>query len=180
MIRTGGTEEVLAQVDALMERIHVQQDAALTPTRDLYTSATQNIITLSSGGLVFSIALAQFLHPSHAAHRAGWLLPATWLMFMLAILAGTARLGFNVHVHAHRLVYLAERFKLEAPLRQLDVAAETYDKDVHQVLAEFAESHDAELASGRNYSNVASMICGGAFLGAVVLLTLYALLNVPY
>jgi len=173
-------EEVLAQLDAHMDRLHAQQDAALTPLRELYTSATQNLITLSSGGLVFSIALAQFIHAGKTPTHVGWLLPCAWLLFTLAVVAGTFRLGFNINLHGHRLVYLTKRVDLETRMTVLDPASPSYQADVTDAVAEFAREHDTELLGGRKNFDRSAAVCGLSFLLAVVSLTLYALINVPY
>lgn len=173
-------EEVLAHLDAHMAQLHAQQDAALTPLRELYTSATQNIITLSSGGLVFSIALAQFIHAGKTPTHVGWLLPCAWLLFTLAIVAGTSRLGFNINLHGHRLVYLKNRIGLERRLSELDSARPSYQADVTDALTAFEREHDAELMGGRKNFDRSAVVCGLSFLLAVVSLSLYALINVPY
>lgn len=178
--RSPNPKEVLAQLDAHIAQIHAQQDAALTPLRELYTGATQNIITLSSGGLVFSIALAQFIHAGKTPTHVGWLLPCAWLLFMLAVVAGTFRLGFNINLHGHRLVYLNKRIGLEKRLNELDPDAPSYQADVGDALTKFATEHDTELMGGRRNFERSAVVCGLSFLLGVVSLTVYALINVPY
>jgi hypothetical protein len=139
----------------------------------------KTLITLASGALVFSISLAQFLSARGTFTRLEYLLPASWILLGVTILAGTLRLSYAGGALSARLRFESTRGDLR---KRIWTIADLEDPQARETQAEaMIEAHYqgslAEPLKALKVHNVLNQLMYWSFVAGMGTLIGYAIGN---
>jgi hypothetical protein len=151
----------------------------IAPLHAGHVEMTKSLITLASASLIFSISVVQFLGPHLANPKASVLLPFSWCLFGLTVVAGAishqgsgmvqAMIGNGEVMRAHLLSFV----------RRLEASPDASD----QFLDKFEELWNTAIADWEKVSKMAGIVTGVMFysyVAGLVCLLVFGIRNLPF
>src|SRR3954470_7194235 len=96
------------QIDAILDAVFARLDAGWAPVWEGQTEMVRTIITLASGSLVITLSAVQFLADKVLPHWT-WLVPASWVCFVVAVITGVIRHSWMSSARSFRLRFEVTR-----------------------------------------------------------------------
>jgi hypothetical protein len=165
--------EILDQLKPALQETVDEMERGLAPFWEGTAESHRTVITLSSGALIASISVLQFLAEEAATPRAGWLMPACWILFGVSILAamtaqaaatGMRLLRMNAtHQATHTII-----------TEQADIT------DPAAIAQEIIRRVEARFNSDMKRFNGAVNIVRVSFIGAFASMIAFAIINLPF
>lgn len=168
------TDHVNSKLDDFLNRFEKGFDP-IWPSQIEYG---KTIIALSSGALILSITLLQFLSNYLEKTSANWLLLASWILFCIAILFGAYRFNIVSKIKAYKYSYNLMRVAI------LEKAVDIFDTDLdlnklNKVFIEEFRKAMEETRKSIKYFQVSNHIMVGSFTFGIIALTIFASINLP-
>lgn len=165
--------------DELFDRMVERMQKSATPLYSAQIELAKALVTLASASLVFSISVIQFLAPRLGHPHLGILLPASWILFGLTVLAGA--LSYPWAGKAHSLPVYIESARGE--LRAAAIQSQDADKPVEYFLVELeriVRELSAKPLRAIRLHDVLSAVMYWSYAAGLGCLLTFAIRNLPF
>jgi hypothetical protein len=150
-----------------------EMERGLAPLWDGTAESLRTVVTLSGGALVASISVVQLLVDKTLDPTAGWLLPISWSLFGLSIIASMRTQAALTGIRLFRYHTIAELNRMIAGDEPVGSDEASVNREV---VRRVNERHGAAV---KTFQSSAS-ITGLSFILAFVSMIVFAILNVPF
>lgn len=169
----------VAHVDEHLDKVVARHQSATDSIWREQGEVGKTLITLSSGALVLSVSVVQLLTGKLTTPSAGWLLPASWILFSLVAVMGASRQAWSSRAQSFRIRLEARRQTilirlLELP-RDTDIAT-AFDTIIQE---ELEEADAIPKAALKVHDRLGTAMYFGFAFGLAALVT-FAILNLPF
>lgn len=169
----------IVQVDAFLDKFFERRDAGMAPVWAAEHEMAKTFVALSSGALVLTVSLAQFLADRLPHPGWGWLLASSWVCFGIAVITGVIRHGWAAAAQSYRARFEPSRGELRAALIKLP-RDEHFTEAAEGLIAAALQRANIEPAEATRIHDQLITTSGWAFIIGVVLLTAFAIHNLPF
>lgn len=144
----------------------------MAPLYEGTAESLRTIVTIAGGALVTSVSVVQFVADEITRPTAGWLLPTSWILFVITIIgAMTAQAALTgMRLFRHHAIREVNRI----------IAAEAIvadDASIREaIVSRTAQHHDVEL---KRY-NASANVTRASFVVAFIAMILFAIINLPF
>jgi hypothetical protein len=149
------------------------------PAVEASTEIVKNLVTLSAGAVVASVSVAQIIHDeSPDVDSFVWLLPLSWVLFVLVVIIGLSRIGSHATVKSYGWVLYSQRGAILDSLDKL-ITPEAAHEQMHRMRNDAIARADALIERMYSRERVLGPAMGLIFVLGVFSLVLFAILNLP-
>ena len=170
--------ELISHTDQFIDQTLERFRKADAPLWEHETHMGRTLITLAGGGIIASVSVVQFLAEKIPDLSWLWLLPSSWLLWTICILAAVSRELWIGRARRFASVFERSRGALRIKLQQLrpsDTIA-AYEKLVEDAFTE-AEKEPAE---AQKVYGALNQVVYWTFAGGILGLVIFAIKNLPF
>jgi hypothetical protein len=162
-------------LDASLDRI----ERGLAPVWDAQLQMGKTLITLASSALVLSISLIHLLADKITHPTSTWLLPLSWFLFAITVLAGTARHGWAGAARSFRARLEGRRGAMRTRVMGLSSNDPQLSEKFDAVLDDEMRAANVDPAKGVRVHDVLNHVMFWSFALGLAALLVFALRNSP-
>lgn len=177
--RTASADELVWFTDEYLDKTLERLDSALNPVLKASVKAGETVLWLSTGALVLSMSLTQFLISQDVTLEWGFLLPVAWCFFVLCIILIAHRHGRLTNIRSARIRFEQQREAIRKEIRSLDrdhSFPEKYDSVLKSALSSAWEDPQKAI---KVYDTLGKVM-GWCFVLALLLLVIFTVRNFPF
>lgn len=168
-------EYIDKHLDQTMERL----ERGAAPVWEAQAEMGRTLITLSSGAIVVSVSVTQLLMGKVTGLQWTWLLPTSWILFGLSVLAGISRQGWTGAARGLRAYLEQKRSEIRTELWNLDSGPDLSDR-VDQVLERAMTDASLEPTKAVKVHDALNQVVFWTFAAGLGALIAFATKNLPF
>lgn len=170
--------ELINHIEEKLDDFIARLENAFDPIWPSQVEYGKTIITLSSGALILSITLIQFLDNQLRETSGNWLLLVSWILLCISILAGAYRFNIFSKINAYKYNYLLMRGKIKD--RAIDLfKSDQGIENLNEIFKDSFRNSMQETTDAINAFQKNNYIMVGSFTFGILILTLFACINLP-
>lgn len=171
---------LIAVVDEHLDRTLERLDKGTEPLWQGQLESIRSIVTLSSSALILSVTLAQFLAGRIAQPRSTWLLPAAWILFLIALVVGGGNFSWLGAARTVRARFELKRGSIREGLRALDPDSDDFADKVDDIIVGALNDASTEAAEHHTTYVQRFHIMYWSFVLGLLGLIGFAVRNLPF
>lgn len=154
-------------------------DRGLTPLYAAQTEMAKALVTLASASLIFSVSMIQFLAPRLANPHAPVLLPWSWGLFALTVVAGAISHPWGGKARGIRLAAESMRGEMLTMVRNLDESPDSAQRFLDD-FDDLWKKSSAGTLRAITVTDVLSAVAFWSYVGGLVCLLIFGVRNLPF